>query len=150
MNWSRAKQAMAEKLQAIEHARKSAEEARLSEARAAALEAARELEVARDQVVEAEGLWSDRLAAGRLDPVFQRALGSHLVERQGSAMAAQREVAETERLLELRRNAWRDLEMSVRTGEQVIRRGRRELDRRGSERNDREQSDQASWKWFNR
>lgn len=148
MKWGKERQRMALKLQDIERARKSAAEARLLSARAEVGEAQEASTTARSAVEDAERGWSDHLSSKSFNLELGLALAAQLLENQHELERREQCERETEHKLEQERHAWQKLEASVRSGDHVLRRGRREIARRAENARDHELSEQTTWKWF--
>lgn len=150
MSRSKARLQTALKLQAIERARKITAEMRLSDARSAADLAQRQQSAASDALRDAEAAWIERLAGRRLNLELQLGFAGLILSREGEHAALGEEKVEAERILDQRRSSWQELEASVRSGDQLLRRWRRDLARRSAESGDQELADRTSWKWYRR
>jgi hypothetical protein len=141
---------MAAKLQAIERAQRSAAEARLSVARREVDEASERAGDARDDLVEAERSWTDRIAGGRFNLELQLCLAEELLRKEQESQTSDREQRDAETRFDQRKRDWQQLETGVRAGDHLLKKGRRYLLRRAEAARDHSLSDQTTWKWFKR
>lgn len=148
MTWSRPRQRMLMQLQAIERARKSAAEAQLSESRSAVQDAQERSVTAREVVAEAEAMWSEHLGAPNYNVDLQLSLAQLLLAREQQLATTEQRRDDAERNLERHRTSWQQLEAGVKSGDAVLRRGRRFLAKRATEARDNEISDRTTWNWF--
>ena len=148
MKWSRAKQRMATKLQDIERARKRAAEARLGDARASAAEADAAKTKAEAAVAQADRSWSDHLSSKSFGLELGQAFGAQLLQEQSRLVLSEDRKANADRTLTAEQQAWQKIDTAVRTGDDVLRRGRRQLAKSAERARDQALSDSTTWKWF--
>lgn len=148
MKWSARQLRIARKLQAIERSRRSAAEVRLLNARQDQDRASEQTARARQERVAAEERWLDHLAEKRFDPLRRQSLSRILLARDADEGVATARENEAKSTTDRRRSEWCALEASVRAGEEVIMRARRQIERRTAETREREVGDQVTWKWF--
>ena len=150
MKWSKSNQRMAERLQSIERARKSAAELRLASAREGAVEAEERAGDARKDAQRAEQDWADHLRNGQFDVELQRALSRDVLWKEQELGAREQRRSDAEAEFDRQRHEWQHLEAGVQAANEVLRRGRRFLLRRSNDSQDHETSLQTTWKWFRR
>jgi hypothetical protein len=150
MSWSRRKQAMAAKLHEIERARKRGAEARLADARADLAEAGRVRERAEASLGEAEQGWSHHLSSGNFDIALRQAFAAELLDRQSELELRRDRETKAGAALDEARLGWQKIAASVRLGEGVVRKGRRDLARHSEHVRDLELAERTTWKWFGR
>lgn len=140
----------ASQLQAIERARKGAAELLLSDARSATDHAHDQARSADHALVAAEAAWAERMVGRSLNLDVQLSFAGLIVSRERDLVLREEEKVEAERMLDQRQTSWQHLEASVRSGDDILRRWRREIARRSADRRDCELADRTSWKWFQR
>lgn len=150
MKWSKARQRMAARLQAIERAQRAAAELRLASARSDADSAEERAREARLRAGEAERDWADRLGAGRFDVELQRVLSDELLRKERELADREVQRSDADSAFDRQRHEWQHLEAGVKAGDELLRRGRRFLSRRSNDSRDAAISHQATWKWFRR
>lgn len=150
MSRSKSQLRTASQLQAIERARKGAAEGRLSEARSAADHADDQARNADHALVSAEAAWAERLVGRSINLDLQLSFAGLILSRERELTLRKDEKDEAERMLDQRRSSWQQLEASVRSGDNLLRRWRRDVARRSADRRDSELADRTSWKWFQR
>ena len=138
------------KLQAIERARRSAAEMELGQARTAAERSGTEETAATRALGEAERAWAGQLAGRTIDVELNKSFAGHLLASERELIERQAENREAGRLVDQKRSSWTKLEASVRSGDMLLGRWRRDLHRRAAERSDQELADRTSWNWFRR
>lgn len=140
----------AAQLQAIERARKGAAELLLSDARLAKDHAHDQARNADQALVAAEAAWAERMVGRTINLDVQSSFARLIVSRERDLRLREEVNVEAERVLDQRRISWQHLEASVRSGDNLLKRWRREVARRSADRRDSELADRTSWKWFQR
>jgi hypothetical protein len=150
MRWSKARQQMLAKLQQVERARRSAAEERLASARARSDEATFARDDASAALDAARREWTEHHSKGRLDIALAQLVAGNLVVRHRELDGCEQRVSAAQAQEDEERAVWRALEASVRSGDDVLRRGRRRLARQAEASRDQILSDRTTWRWFQR
>lgn len=138
----------AAQLQAIERARKGAAELLLSDARSANDHANDQARNADQALVAAEAAWATRMVGQNINLDLQLSFAGLILARERDLALRVEQRVEAERMLDQRRTSWQHLEASVRSGDDLLKRWRRDIARRSADRRDCELADRTSWKWF--
>lgn len=128
----------------------AAVEAQLADA-CRADEAAREIvEEARIALADAEAQWSESLRSDRFDPTLQQALTGFVRSQEKGMLDAILRKSDAEIVLDREQDEWRELECRLRSGDDLLQRGRQYLSRRKSEAREHEICQNTTWKWHKR